>query len=1315
MARLGVHLGVNHPWCRHLRFSRTASLPPIPKERTVCPETSAGWFSRLVFGWMKPLLTIGRKRPLEPNDIWLVNPDRGIEVLSDKFRESFHKRDGHKYILLFALYNTFAREFWISGVWQFMAALCQVCIPLALRFLLLFITEDHDAAVAESNEDMVGGPDLGNTVGLIIVLLLLQFVQGVSINQFSYHGFMLGAEAKGVLVAAMFEKTTKLSGCSLKSNGSSQSTVGTHGTEKETNPRQHQANRSSQDAESVINLMSSDIGNINQAARVFHHVWAAPMTIILASAIVLANLSYSAVAGILCLMTGIPILTLAVKIVGKRKPMLRKLTNARVALTQEVLRHVGIVKCNAYESYFLEKLKRLRMKELAVILEILTTKDTVYAISTCLPVFASVLALTVYSMTDHKLTPSTVFSSVVVFNTLRLPFASLSVSVRQVADGWSAVKRLQEFLLMDEHREDTVWDRNSESAIDVKEGTFAWGSPTCLEFANETQGPDVPGVQNTPYSLSDINFSVSRRELIAVVGATGSGKTSLLCALAGQMPKIRGEVRIGGISRVLCPQDGWIQNASLRDNILFGKPMDNQKYTRVLESCALTVDIATLPAGDHTEIGERGANLSGGQRQRVGLARAIYADSDLILLDDPLSAVDSHVGQHLFKEAICGVLKGKTRILVTHQQALLRRCNKVLWMEDGRIRALDTYSNLFATEPEFRAMLETTAQIEDEKEAEREPNSPTSPTFPTSAQEGLESKQVASENKLRGVEGSTAPTGSLAVFKAYVRSSGCLLNGIVPILLLVLAQGAGTMTLLWLSYWTSNKFPWLPRENYIVIYLALAMGQAMLIICCAVAISMLGVRASRDFLDRTITRVIGAPMSFHESEPLGRTVNLFTQDADVMDQKLPDSLGKLLSSIASVTAACILVICYFPLFVVALVPLVAGFFYVAGYYRPSERQLKRHEASLRGAMFSRFSESVSGMQTIQAYGMHSRFVQKIRDAIDDMNAAMFLTFGAQRWLAVWLDLSAVSAVMATGLLVIFGGGQANPSVSGAVLSSVLALRIQAQSIVQQLGEFGESMNSADRLYHHRTQLPEEATEGKISMTNLSIQYRPGNSMKIGIVGRTGAGKSSLVKALFRLVEFSGGKIAVDGLDIKQVPLHILRSRISVISQDPILFRGTIRSNIDPFGQYTDVELWDVLHRVGMDRASTATTSSWFHLDAEVEEGGANYSQGQRQLLSIARALLRNTRILICDEATSSLDPKTEAMVQEVMLKAFANKTVLTIAHRLRTILSYDRICVLEEGRIAGLDTPIRLWEQHDLFRSMCDRMNIERKDFGAAP
>ncbi|KAI0136126.1 P-loop containing nucleoside triphosphate hydrolase protein [Hypoxylon sp. NC0597] len=1334
-------------WYRRLSNFVLGAVPPTAEERTICPEASAGWFSRLTFNWISPLLSVGRRRPLEANDIWLVNPDRSIDVLNGKFTSSFSKNAQHKHALAFALYDTFAWEFWVGGIWQLAASLCQVAIPLALHFLLSFVTDSYESSKAQSEGKTIEGPPVWKGVALVIGLLVLQLVQGIGINQFSYQGFMLGAQARGVLVGAMFEKSTKLSSQPRKIHSSERSNEtslipGKQPAKKKMGSEKCQGfDKSPEDLDSIINLMSSDTGHINQAAKVFHLVWTAPITIVLSTTIVLCNLTYSAIPGICLLLAGIPGLTLAVKSAGRLRAILRKFTNARVSLTQEVLRNISFIKYNAWESHFLISIKRYREKELGVIMKLLAIKDVMHTISTCLPVFAALLSLTVYSATEHQLTASTVFSSVVVFNTLRLPFASLSISVRQVADGWAALKRLQSFLLAEEVKEDTVWDKNLGSAISVKRGNFAWGASD-LQNAGEPRRSNELLTQRGPFTLTDVSFSIARGELVAVVGATGSGKSSLLYALAGQIPKIGGEVTIGVASRAMCSQNAWIQSASLKDNILFGKPMDRERYDRIIKSCSLTIDIKTLPAGEDTEVGERGASLSGGQRQRINLARAMYADSELILLDDPLSAVDAHVGRHLFEEAICGELKEKTRILVTHQRQFLPRCDKILWMENGRIRAMDNYSNLFAAESDFRIMLASTMQ--DEKQGRQEDGRIFREVPMASKRGNGVRKRAPSNNKPLDSDESSDAGGHLYVLEAYIRFSGHLLNGFIPAVLLILAQGTSTLTSLWLSYWTSNKFYWLSRGCYVAIYVILAMMQAILILCFAMSLSVFGIRASRKLLDQSIERIVGAPMSTHDLLPLGQTVNLFTQDAEVVDQQLPDSLCRFLHSIAVVSSVCILLICYFPWFIVALISLATEFFYATTYYRSSARQLKRHEVFLRGVMFSRFSESVSGMQIIRAYNMEVRFIQKIRDAIDNMNGTTFLTYGAQRWLAVWLDLIAVSVVMITGLLIVFGGGVVNPSISGVVLSSVLAFRIQIQLIVQHFGELEDCMTSTEHLHQHCTQLPKECsqpamalapevseswpTRGGIKMNNVNMRYRPELPMvlkdlsidiyggeKIGIVGRTGAGKSSLATAIFRLAELSWGQITIDGLDIKHIPLPTLRSRISIISQDTTLFHGTIRSNLDPFSEHTDAELWNALHQVGMKDNSMTTTSSGLHLDTEVEEGGANYSQGQCQLLSIARALLRNTHIIICDEATSSLDPETEARIQSVMLKAFSNKTVLTIAHRLQTVLNYDRICVLDSGCVAELDTPSRLWERHGIFRSMCDQMGIERSHFDVAP
>ncbi|KAI2613941.1 P-loop containing nucleoside triphosphate hydrolase protein [Hypoxylon fragiforme] len=1327
------------PWYRRTYNFKPKTTPPVPSQRSTCPEVSAGWFSRLTFSWMKPLLSIERRRPLEPTDIWLVDPARSNRLLSNRFEASFHRRArDRKHPLVLALYDTFAREFWISGAWQLVASLCQVGIPLVLHLLLLFVTNRYEAADAQSRGDntVEGPPPPWNGLGLVLGLLLLQLVQGVGVNQSSYHGFLLGTQVRSVLVVAMLKKAMKISGPLRKPHESSKDVR-----------HVQSADEGCEDAKSVINLMSSDTGRVDQAARAVHPFWTAPITIILASAIVLYNLTYSALPGIGLLLAGIVVLQFTVKFVGKRQTTLRSFTNSRVSLTQEVLRHIRFVKYNAWELYLLKKLDKFRTKELRVIVQLLLTKDAVYAVSTCLPVFASVASLVVYAKADHQLTVSTAFSSLVIFNTLRVPLASFSVSARQISEGWTALKRLQDFLLAEEFVEDTIWDwYSSDSAVRVQKGTFIWSESAPLQQASQSQG----GIPRVPFSLTNIHLSIPRGELVAVVGATGSGKTSLLRALAGQMTKTGGEVRIGARSRSVCAQTPWIQSASLKDNILFGKPLDRDLYERVVQSCALTVDIESLADGDETEIGERGISLSGGQRQRVNLARAIYADSDLILLDDPLSAVDAHVGQHLFREAICGLLKEKTRILVTHQQHTLRGCDRIIWMDGGRIRAVGTHAALVATEPEFRAMLATatttTTQSGIKKETCGTKTSSHRETSPTSRIKGSghgekddNSDKTAKKSK-----------GLLNGFSTYAQCSGHLFDVILSIILLLLAQGTSLLTNIWLSFWVSNRFPWLTRNQYITLYILLAVAQTILLLYFAVSISVVGIQASRNILDRAIARVVGAPMSFHDTQPLGQLVNLFMQDAEVVDQQLPEALCRFLFSGAIVSSVCILLVYYFPVIAIALVPVAAGFLYVVAYYRSTERQLKGYESSFRGVMFSRFSESVLGVQTIRAYGMQARFLRGVHDAIDDMNAAVFLSAGAQRWLAVWLDLTAVTMVLTTGLLIVFGVGQANPSISGVALSSVLALRINIQLIVQQLGDLEESMNSLQQLHRHCTDLPTEPYQlvsasglpkipdtwpngGNISIMNLHVYYRPElpavlNNLnmdipggeKLGIVGRTGAGKSSLINALFRLLSPSQGSITVDGLDISQVPLLTLRSRISIVPQDPVLFRGTVRSSLDPFDQHTDMELWHALQAVGI-KGGTGNTSnntcaisspSSVHLDTTVEEDGANFSQGQRQLLAIARALLQHTQIVVFDEATSCIDMETDARIQEVMNKVFSGRTLLTIAHRLQTVLRYDRICVLDQGQIMELDSPIELWGQEGgIFRSMCDEIGIKEEYF----
>jgi ATP-binding cassette, subfamily C (CFTR/MRP), member 1 len=805
-------------------------------------------------------------------------------------------------------------------------------------------------------------------------------------------------------------------------------------------------------------------------------------------------------------------------------------------------------------------------------------------------------------------------------------------------------------------------------------------------------------------------------------------------------------------TRAYCPQYAWIQNATLKENILFGKPYRTKWYTQVINACALKPDLEILAAGDQTEIGERGINLSGGQKQRLNIARAIYFDADIVLMDDPLSAVDAHVGRHIMDEAICGLMKNKCRILATHQLHVLNRCDRIIWMEDGEIQAIDTFDNLMKNSVDFQKLMATTAQEDDL--AQKAVNPEAQPD-----KEAEKAKKKKKATALMQQEERAVKSVEWGVWGAYMKASGHWILWPLIFITLIASQGANIVTSLWLSWWVSDHWG-MTEGGYIGVYAVLGFAQAFLMFAFATLLSTSGTNSSRVMLQRAMTRVLRAPMSFFDTTPLGRITNRFSKDVDSMDNSLTDAMRMYFLTLAMILSVFALIIAYFHFFAVALGPLLVLFLFASSYYRASAREMKRHEAVLRSVVFARFSESISGVASIRAYGLQDYFTTRVRDAIDNMNSAYYLTFANQRWLSTRLDMIGNLLVFTTSILVVTDRFSVNPAIAGLVLSYILAIVMMIQFTVRQLAEVENNMNATERIHYYGTELDEEAPlklqevpkswpdKGAISFDNVEMRYRSELPLvlqgldfsirggeRIGIVGRTGAGKSSIMSALFRLTELSGGQIKIDNIDIAKVGLYDLRSRLAIIPQDPTLFRGTIRSNLDPFNEHTDLELWSALRKADLitpeteisqgqesrpttsHTARTSTTAvnmtgaSRIHLDAPVEDEGLNFSLGQRQLMALARALVRNSRIIVCDEATSSVDFETDEKIQRTMRIGFEGKTVLCIAHRLKTIINYDRICVMDKGRIAELDTPINLFERGGIFRGMCDKSHIIREDF----
>ncbi|KAL8749541.1 MAG: hypothetical protein Q9184_006768 [Pyrenodesmia sp. 2 TL-2023] len=1370
------------PWYKRLNPLRRQSPPPVPNERVVSRENSAGLLSRLTWQWMAPIMHVGYQRPLEMNDIWLVNPDRQAGLLANKLGPSFKRRaaNGDRYPLLWAMHETFHTEFWIGGFCQLFSSIFQVMSPFVLRYLISFAAK---AYVAQQQNRPP--PNIGSGIGLALAITFMQIFQSFGTNHFIYRGQMVGAQARGVLITLIFEKAMKLSG-RAKAGGKALD----NGEKDEEGEELKKAKNSllkrllskkfsphvtpdkaqgvSGDGAgwpngSIVNLMSVDTYRIDQASGMFHMVWTSPIAILITLVVLLINLTYSALAGFGLLVIGIPVLTKAIKTLFKRRRAINKVTDQRVSLTQEVLQSVRFVKYFGWETSFLDRIKQIRKREITSIQILLAIRNAINAVSMSLPIFASMLSFITYSLSNHALDPAPVFSSLALFNSLRLPLNLLPLVIGQVIDAWASIGRIQDFLLAEEQSDDFTWDMESKNAVAITNADFTWertitqesdkdGSQTKKQMkeakksakaekaAVKTGRPSTAGdgvdsastlTTSEPFRLEGVDFILGRNELVAVIGGVGSGKSSLLAAIAGDMRRTKGEVTLGG-SRAFCPQYAWIQNATVRDNVVFGKDYERRWYDEVVDACALRPDLDMLPHGDMTEIGERGITVSGGQKQRLNIARAIYFDTDLVLMDDPLSAVDAHVGRHIFDNAICGLLKDKCRILATHQLHVLSRCDRIIWMQEGHIETIDTFDNLMHHNKDFQKMMASTAQEEKQDDD-------------SSEDEIEEEKKDAKKRKVskRGAalmqqEERAVRSVSWKVYDAYIRASGSILNGPLVVFLLICSQGANIATSLWLSYWTSNKFGY-TAGVYIGTYAALGVAQALLMFAFSVALSILGTNSSKVMLHDAMTRVLRAPMGFFDTTPLGRITNRFSKDVDTMDNNLTDSIRMYFFTLAMIISVFTLVIVFFPYFAIALGPLFLFFLFAAAYYRASAREMKRHESVLRSGVFSRFGEAVSGVSSIRAYGLEDRFVRGIREAVDQMNSAYYLTFSNQRWLSVRLDAIGSLLVFTTGILVVTSRFDVNPSIAGLVLSYILSIVQMIQFTVRQLAEVENAMNATERLHYYGTELEEEPPlhlaevpqewpqRGEIIFNEVQMRYRDGLPLvlqgltmsvaggeRIGIVGRTGAGKSSIMSTLFRLVELSGGSISIDGVNIATVGLKDLRTRLAIIPQDPTLFRGTIRSNLDPFNQHTDLELWSALRQsdlIDADAKLDDKTHGRIHLDGVVEEEGLNFSLGQRQLMALARALVRNAQIIVCDEATSSVDMETDQKIQRTIATGFKGKTLLCIAHRLKTIINYDRICVMDQGRIAELDTPLTLWEEGGIFRSMCDRSGIRREDF----
>ncbi|XP_029800371.1 multidrug resistance-associated protein 7 isoform X2 [Suricata suricatta] len=952
-------------------------------------------------------------------------------------------------------------------------------------------------------------------------------------------------------------------------------------------------------------------------------------------------------------------------------------------------------------------------------------------------------------MLQHKDARVKVFTALALVRMLILPLNNFPWVINGLLEAKVSLDRIQRFLDLPNQNPQAYYSPDPptepSTVLELHEALFSW---------------DPVG---TSQEIFISHLEVKKGVLVGIVGKVGCGKSSLLAAIAGELHRLRGRVAVLGLSKGfgLATQEPWIQFATIRDNILFGKTFDAQLYKEVLEACALSDDLSILPAGDQTEVGEKGVTLSGGQRARIALARAVYQEKELYLLDDPLAAVDADVANHLLHRCILGVLSHTTRLLCTHRIEYLERADMVLLMEAGRLVQAGPPSEILPLVQAIPKAWTEDGQESDSATAQSGQN-PEKTKACLEVEENSSGRLLQEESKKEGAV-------ALHVYRAYWRAVGRGL-ALAILLSLLLMQGTRNAADWWLSHWISqlktdkNSSPEAPAPSspgptgllsaqlllfspgslytsvsplpraapngssdirfYLTIYATIAGVNSLCTLLRAVLFAAGTLQAAATLHRRLLRRVLMAPVTFFESTPAGRVINRFSSDVACADDSLPFMLNILLANAVGLLGLLAVLGSGLPWLLLLLPPLSIVYYCVQRHYRASSRELRRLSSLTLSPLYTHLADTLAGLAVLRAAGATYRFEEENQRLLELNQRCQFAASAAMQWLDIRLQLMGATVVstIAVIALVQHQQGLANPGLVGLSLSYALSLTGLLSGLVSSFTQTEAMLVSVERLEEYSCDLPQEPqgqlprlgigwlTQGSVEFQDVVLVYRPGlpNALdrvtfrvqpgeKLGIVGRTGSGKSSLLLVLFRLLEPSSGRVLLDGVDTSQLELAELRSQLAVIPQEPFLFSGTVRENLDPRGLHEDRALWQALEQCHLSEV----IMSMGGLDGELGEGGRSLSLGQRQLLCLARALLTDAKILCIDEATASVDQKTDQLLQQTICKRFANKTVLTIAHRLNTILNSDRVLVLQAGRVVELDSPAALRSQpHSLFQQL---------------
>ncbi|EMD35635.1 hypothetical protein CERSUDRAFT_85574 [Gelatoporia subvermispora B] len=1152
--------------------------------------------------------------------------------------------------------------------------------------------------------------------------------------------------------------------------------------ENDRKKKQHEESDFSSKAQ-IITLMTTDVDRVSGFGMHLFSLIDSPIEICVGTIFLYHLLGVSCFFGLAVTCLFMPMNHFAGKIVIGAQRNLMKTRDQRMALMNEVLGGIRMLKFMTWERSFEKRVLRIRERELKFQKLNYTIEVLWNAIWNASPIVVTLVSFWHFAVVRQQvLTPSIAFTSISVFNMLKYALNALPETLINLLQTFVSLRRIEMYLHGAEVAPVPLTDSLSQPII-LQSATVTWPQ-------NRAHSSTVSSAASTPrhkFILMDLSLSFPFGELSLICGKLGSGKSLLLLALLGEADLLAGQIQcprtppnaIASFAGVVIsqeewivqgvcayvPQSAWLRNASIRDNVLSDLPYDEERYQKTLEVCALLSDLRILEDGDMSEIGERGINLSGGQKARVSLARAVYSRASVVLLDDVLSAVDAHTAHHLYHECLKGdLMRGRTIILVSHHVRLCSAGAKfIVALDNGRIQfqgdpegfkssgvlnALVQSGAADASDDKEETAIHGVEEIADkqaksndhtEQASEAESSAATVTPVGTEVKR-TEVKPEVKKTSRKLVEEERRAVGSISkdIWATYIAAAGGGVYWSIFALALILAALSPVLENSWLRIWSGSSLesetPKSPTY-YITVYATITAVGLVISVLRYFVLYHGGIHASAVLHQKLLEGVLFATIRFHDSVSRGRLLNRFGKDIEGVDSNLPDNFGRgLMHALAAlITFITITIVGGLPLLLAAII--LGTLYYQGGKLcRQASRDMRRLDSVSRSPLYSIYGETIAGVTVIRAFGASSKLLRDMLRCVDTNSSSYYWKWGLNRWLSTRFNLLSCAVVGTTAVTAVL-----TPSISASLAGFALAFagtitgdllllvrRIiaseQSMVAVERIKEFSEIKREPPEFLEPRppASWPEHGT---VKCENLCIRYAPDlpnvlhnlnfevhPGEKIGVLGRTGSGKSTLALSFFRFVEPAEGRISIDDIDISTLGLTDLRSRLTIIPQDPTILSGTLRSTLDMFDEYKDADLYEALRRVHLipssatpaEEADVVNANVFRNLDSPVSEGGDNFSTGEKQLLCMARAILKRSKVLFMDEATASVDYATDELISKTIRQAFAQSTIFTIAHRLRTVIDYDRIMLLDEGTIVEFDKPATLLSQpSSKFYALC--------------